>query len=893
MPPLERQPPTPRAGSTRCRWLAAAALLVLGAWTAATAQPDLTLACIQTSPPDPAFFADGQTVTLECDVTNQGSSSTGRTVGLVSVFSLDAAVDASDTLIASLAAVPVLAGGESTHQTLSGAPLFNVVGPRWICTKIDAVAGNLTGVVPESDETNNEICTRVEVVEAKKDLVVAPGSVALAPDPRDPNAFRAGLQLEISYGSLNQGIGGIRRSYTNFVHLGTTEAGALADPNGPLCRAGIAFSGQSQFQAGGTEVPVTHGLGDASDPGTCRIPFGLPEGDYVVVVQVDAEDDVNERAATGDVRAAEMNNTLAVPVHIDEPLDPEFRIQHDPGIPGDQLVEVTGPATETMLISVSSARGLAGYSLTLLWDPPDLLSIGDPSLPSGDPGQVSFSGLLESGGLAQSCSVTAIDPAAGSLQVACTTSNPGGAGTAADAEKVTPLLSVILTPVLPGGGDLRIQDLTAVRASGQPFTAPRERNGTFIVGGPPDVAVAAPALPPEVFPGLAFAADYELINDGFGNAVPPLIMDLLVARDPNRNPLGAASAPVRACSQAESSALAAKSSVLRTVSGCGLFQDLRPGYYTGAFVLRDDPDPGSGAAAGLALPARITALRQGKKGRSLEVLRAPDGPGGTTGPPMARAAREKARSLAAVRSVSRNLNWLAGVVRPRRGPRKARLLALPQGESRRLRVLSEVRLPGEDKTVLGAADIDGDGEDELILLTRAGGSGDALDFRRIDFTERKPLICQSAAVTDPLPRGIVAATGIQLDGDPPDEIAVVDREGGLTIHDVAFSGSLPPASPCRPVPTLLEEPALALLTPVAGDPAFAGQGELLSLCALDYGLDGVEELAGLHQGEGRVQALRIHEPPQGIGGMVVTVAEDEEFGGVGGKPRARDIACTR
>jgi hypothetical protein len=188
--------------------------------------------------------------------------------------------------------------------------------------------------------------------------------------------------------------------------------------------------------------------------------------------------------------------------------------------------------------------------------------------------------------------------------------------------------------------------------------------------------------------------------------------------------------------------------------------------------------------------------------------------------------------------------------------------------------------------VLGGADIDGDGEDELILLKR-GNAGYVLDFRRINFAKKRtPEVGSSVALSEPFTSRVVGASGIQFDGDREDEIAVVVDDGttqSLTINDI----------------TIAPPPSASSLTAVAGDPQFGGAGERVQgICVIDYGLDGTamapnEQIVALTANAEGVQSLKIFDPPAGLPNQAVMIADDPGFGVVKGRDRVLSIACTR
>ncbi len=861
---------------------------------------DLTLSCTQTSPSNPAFFSDGETITLECLITNQGTDPSGQQTTLAAVFSDDEIVNLPDRVLLSNAAVASIPGGAGLSLTLSGSVQYTIPGPLKLCTKVDVLLNNLNnqaGAIQEADEANNVQCSDVEVLAPRRDLIVAPGSVLITPDPRDPNSFRAGLEVQVTYGSRNQGNGAIRAKYTNAIRIGTSGAGALADPNSIICSKTL-LDVMNPFQPGGSTVSVTHGFSDPNDPNslaavdTCKIPFNLAAGTYALVVQLDSDavHNILEQTPTGAIAPAEANNALALGIMVGEPFPPQFRIQDDPNTPGDLRVEVFGPGTHEMLVRVASARDLAGYSFRLTWAPPGLLSVGDPNVPGGDINQVEFSHLLETGGRVQDCQVTGIDNTAGHLDVECTTSGPG---TGASTETPETLLTITWTAVAPGQGDLTISDMTAESSSGQAFSGLRVLNGITVVSGVGDIAVIDASGPAEAYPGVSFSTSWDVRNRGFGTAFP-VSTALVLSRDAIYDDPSTTRPDVVACSFNEPVPIPPLTTVVRDLPSCTLVPNVRPGLYSALFQPLNW-DPNNRTAEIVAFPSRFIALRTSGKERVAEISAAPDQLGGTTGGLIARERKYPGKGVASVGSGSRDLNWIVRLVRPGKGKQVLELVSFPKASPTPQDIMTRLRLPKEDRAILGAADVDGDDEDELILLQESKKEGPILDFRRIDFTHRKPEVCQTAAVTGAMAVPIVAATGIQYDLDPADELAVLTADGALNIYDLTLTGSPPPPSPCRPVPTVIHElPATADLTLRAGDASFSSTGdEVLAICALDWQLDGVEEIGSLHEDPSGAQALRIFETPAAPGGMAVLLADDPAFGGTAQRARVQAITCTR
>ncbi|HXI04636.1 MAG TPA: hypothetical protein VNI57_15785, partial [Candidatus Saccharimonadales bacterium] len=563
------------------------------AWVIGSAPDvDLTLSCALTSPADPARFVDGDVAQIDCQVSNYGTADAQLPAAMTVVLSDDLAVDGGDTEIVHGQGAGILAAGSSRQITLSAQPIVRTPGPLNICTKVDADEANLDnvrGILLETDETNNSQCWPINVIPPHRDLVVAPASVSLSPDPQSPGGlFRAGLPLQVAYDAFNQGNGAVRASHRQIVRLGSTLQAALADPNAILCGVNVDMSITPPL-AGGSSLHESFGLGTGTSNEICKIPFTKPPGSYVLVVQLDSNNDVVETDPNGDSTPAESNNAIAVPITVDLPLDPQFRVQHKSNDASDQTVEIFGPNNGTMYVAAASVRSLTAYSLRLSWSPANLMYAGTPGGP-GDPNRVVFTNFLTSRGLAQSCAVTSIDPNAGHLDVACTTSNPGG-GLPATSETSVALFGVTFTPDLPGGGPLTVTDFTAEDGAGQPFTALRVSNGTFTIGGAPDLYVDEPVPPAVTYPGVPFTASWRLRNVGFGAKPPPLITDLVLSLDDVLDRADPVLPDDQICDVAETVAFAGRTEGYRTATDCVIEENYRPGLYTGFYEVHLVADP--------------------------------------------------------------------------------------------------------------------------------------------------------------------------------------------------------------------------------------------------------------------------------------------------------------
>lgn len=858
----------------------------------------------------PDQFVDGQTLVVNCTLTNLGTQSsptlTDPQPQVRMVFSVDQVIQETDTLIAARSLV-TLGGGLSRDITLTGTPLSPLPGPIRICTKVDVnptsgSIGNQPGLVLETDESNNVSCFSIEVLTSRRDLILVPNSISLQKSELDPNVFRAGLLLNADFDIQNQGIGAVRSSYWNEVLVGTTAQAALANRNASrICSTQRVFP-QGQFQKGRAILHSSFGFDtfplDTRLPSAnllCQIPFTLAPGTYALVVNTDSQGNVSETTPAG--ASAEGNNFLEQSITVAAPLPPEVRIRNaDLGV-NDLFVRIFDDDAKTrnprsVGLTMISAQDVAAYSFTMAWAPADLAFVASA-------GDVIFTAFLEQNGRVQSCQVDALDNSAGTISGSCTSvpdADPNTSSVGATTQGSTIFAIIPLSALAPGTGTLTIMAATATNSLGADIPNLKITNGTFLVDGVPRVRVTNAVPPPVVYPGGEFATSYDLQNFGFGSRATPIQSRLVISQDGITDP-DTVAPDVIACGFSETSSLPGLTTRSKSVS-CNLQTDLVPGLYTGFYQVTpfDANTQALQDVVSFPINSRVASLRKSGKGQKLEMYAEPDGMGGTTGSMLSSARNFGANSLGSIKSTARNLNWLVRLNKGNKG-RKLIVTSYPKLVDERLRTLTRVRLPGEDKNLLGAADIDGDGEDEIMLLQQRKGAGSQIDFRRIDTVERRPIICQSAAETAPgfFAGEILAAEGINYDGDPSngDELAVLTDDGVLHIYDLALQGSLPPAAPCKPVPTVLEQPADAILVESATDPSFGVGMAILDICTLDSLLDGVEELGVLVDTGSGVQALRIFDPPAVIGGSATLLADDPDFGGSLGRAKALAITCTR
>jgi len=838
-------------------------------YTVGAPNSDMTITCSQSSPADPNFFVDGDVITLNCVASNAGPGTTGRITSALAVFSADAVIDPGDSIIGD-APVNSLQALQTQNIIVTASPIFTIPGPRNICVGID-IDTMFAGHINETNEANNTVCSPVTVLFPERDLTVPnpPTVVGLPTDPNAPNSIHAGAGLDVTYTVTNAGTG-VATDHRVSVWLSTDatlDAGDLE-----ICRREEIFAPGNVPRGLTGGQSETRTLGPASVPllEQCKIAFTQAQGPYFVIIQADSNNQIQEADQGGG--SLEGNNTNSVAVTILPPLPPTL-IAADPKAINDTQQELSGPGKSHAVFSVFSVADFASYSFTLQWSPANLIEIADPADVS-----VSFAPLEENGRVG-SCMPSVIDNTAGTVTVSCTSSGalPGGS-----IEAAAGLLDVNFNAVAPGSGTFSFSGVSGTSSTGAMlnFTI---TPGTFVVAGPPDLQYSNVTVPAEVFPGQEFTTNFDLCNQGYGPSPAGERSSIQISAD---STVSFSDAVI--CSILESTPLAARDCANRNVNNCTIVTDLRPGNYTLGVTLDIDPNnPTSQATEDLALPSRLFALRQaGSSRRSIESTRLPAGLGGSVGAPLVEDGNFKPKSITSVRTVVRNFNLLAGYIKPKQG-RKLGLYRTPKFASVDVDSQSTniLRLPAHTIAVIGGADIDGDGEDEMILVKKTK-TGEFLDLRRVNYAKRRPELGVSIAVTPVLQGTIVGATGIQFDGDPEDEVAIVTDDGttqSLVIYDLG----------------IVAPPSESTLTPVADDLNFGSAGSAVqSLCVTDFGLDGTpvlpnEQIIALTVDASGVQAVKVFDPPSGPGGQAILVADDPAYGNTNGLKKVIGIACTR
>jgi len=852
-----------------------------------------------------APYVDGDRITLQCVTTNLGTqNAVGSFPQQTAVISTDTIVDSGDTIITQQSLGTQPAGGVSVTRVLSGTPQFGSAGARKVCAKVDTdpqSLNNQEGVIRyESDETNNVDCLDTEVLFPLRDLNSDANTLTATPGPLDPNAIHAGNIFSVGFDITNKvatllaGQGNaVVRGHTNSVYLSSDATINPSDPNDKLICEFVESA--SPGIAGGATRRRTFGINpDPNNPTdlACDIPFtaaSSPAGvDYFIGVVLDSKNNV--------IETNESNNIIStvMPIKVFDPLPPNIRPATVNDLANTRSVirgSFSTPTTSRVPLTITGVRNLASFSIKFTWSDPNQITIQSPA------SNISFSTFLEQNGRVQNCTRDTSQIASGTIIVACTTT---GTGAGATSSVPVNLANLFFTALKPGpGGNFTIDPDPNVTFAKDPngvnLLDPNTSitNGTFVVTGNAELFIENVSIPSEIYPGRIFSASYTISNKGFGAGAAGTRSEVILSSDTNIN---TATGDKVVCFRNEATALAADSNTPVTLTNCVLTDDLLPGQYTGAIRV----GTGTPILQPVSLPSRIFAIKSANKGRVFQAFSAPPSLGAAHENPFASAVRFGPRSAAMLRSVARNTNFTQGWV-PKSDYPRLNLFRTPHDMNTKLPVLASLRAPRSDKAALTGADIDGDGDDELVLLQKTK-QGDVLDFRVIDYKLRIPVTCVTMAES---PRGffsgsVVDVAAVNYDSDPEDELAVVEEMGNgtqtLTIYDVVFPMGVtpPPPTSCTEPTSPILPPVTVDLVPLASDPMFGTSGDKVQgLCGIDFGLDGVDEIVTLQGPAKGTQALRVWELPAGIGGTAVLLSEDASFAGTGGNRRALTISCTR
>jgi hypothetical protein len=830
------------------------------------AASDLTIACTQSSPADPNVFVDGDTITLNCAITNSASQATGSMTSAIAVISSDMTVDSGDRIIDSTS-INSLGAGNVQNVVFSGSPSFGNGGSFFICAKADVIIGNLNqqgGLILETNETNNVDCHAVQIPTPTRDLVAT--GFTVTPDASDPNAIHAGSFVNVAYTLANNGNAKVRDhqdvvriSSDNVIDASDTTLCSITEPDPP----GL-FGGQS--------VPRSYGTDPNAPPSLrCGIDLSTTPGTYFIGIQLDASSDVTE--------TNEANNTAFQQVTVAGPV-PSRIAPHGVGSPTNTNAVITGPGKGLVRVSISRVSDIASYAFTLSWSNPSFMAIVDPNdVVFEDPD--THAKIVEQNGRVQTCGPPTIDNVAGTVAISCTSSGAAaGGGTSGSAV----LAAFNFQAQIAGTGTLHLSNISAATSDGTPIvTAPADAN--YTVTGSEILSIDNATPPPSVYPGTVFSATYRICNDGFGPSTNNVPMTLYVSPDDIVD-VTASPADQLVCRFIENNPIQPNDCHSLTAQNCKVIVDLPPGNYFAAFQLT----PTNQDLVTLALPSRLLTVRKSGSGASIETTALPDQIGGSAGSVLSNDRKFPARSVSVLRSGRQNLNFLASHEKPGDNPPQIALYRIPKKHDDRVERLNTLRVSKAVRALAGAADIDGDGNDEVALIV-SGQGGDYLDFRSVDYIRRKPIIGLSAAITPPFPDRVVAAAGVQFDGDPEEEIAVVteDSAGAQSLRIYDLTVQTPPPPPAAPIESALTEVASDTTT-------FGSASAIEGMCSTDADLDPntTTQILVVTRESGGTQAVKVYDLPTGVGADdSALVADDLAFGMTTAKKRVIAFTCTR
>ena len=241
--------------------------------TVVVGRPDLAMTAVT---PNASTAAPGGTLSVTDTVQNQGSAPTVGSFTIAYSFSPDSVYgNADDVVITTTRVVGALgAGASDTATTNLLIPASTPIGTYHVCAMADS-----GGVVSETNETNNSLCSTLTVGPAVADLIMSAVSTTVT-------AVAPGSSLSLSNSAKNQG---------------TAAAGSFR----------IAFSLSTNATYGdGDDITITNtrsvtslGIGATSTASTSLVvPAATPLGTYYVCATADSANSVLEGDETNNAR---------------------------------------------------------------------------------------------------------------------------------------------------------------------------------------------------------------------------------------------------------------------------------------------------------------------------------------------------------------------------------------------------------------------------------------------------------------------------------------------------------------------------------------------------------------------------------------------------------------
>jgi subtilase family serine protease len=252
--------------------------------TVIIARPDLVMTNVT---PNAGSVAPGGTLSVTDTVQNQGSAPNGASFAIGYSLSTDTTYgNGDDVSITTTRVVGVVgAGGSNTATTNLLIPLSTPLGTYHVCAKAD-----VNGVISESNETNNSLCSTLTVGPAAPDLILT----ALT---KSVTAVAPGGSVTLSNSAKNQG-NAAAGSFTIAFSLSTNGTYGDGDDIAIVKTRTVASLAIGATSTASTSVVV---------------PAGTPLGDYYFCAKADSANSVLEGDETNNTRctAAAIHVTQA------------------------------------------------------------------------------------------------------------------------------------------------------------------------------------------------------------------------------------------------------------------------------------------------------------------------------------------------------------------------------------------------------------------------------------------------------------------------------------------------------------------------------------------------------------------------------------------------------
>jgi subtilase family serine protease len=254
--------------------------------TATMVQVDLTDMTMTAVTPNAATLSTTATLSVTNSVLNQGakapiSSSVGFKLSPTADYNDPGAVASTTTRSVGM----LNTGATSTVTTTVTFPASTPPGNYYVCAKADS-----TGVLTESDETNNTLCSTGTVTVPQADLILTALSTT-------SSSITPGAGLSMSSTARNQGLFPASTFVIGFVLSPTAnydDPGAIASPS---------IRTIASLAVGANNTAST----------TMTVPVSTPLGPYYICAMIDKNDSISESDETNNKRCTTTTVQVSLP----------------------------------------------------------------------------------------------------------------------------------------------------------------------------------------------------------------------------------------------------------------------------------------------------------------------------------------------------------------------------------------------------------------------------------------------------------------------------------------------------------------------------------------------------------------------------------------------------